>query len=272
MGAETSVNMQEVSSQAEGILREAGKLLLGFYGKTHARHKAFNDLVTEADTALESFILERLEQRFPGWQAISEERTAQGAQTLDEFCWVLDPLDGTINFASHIPLFCISLALLHKGYPVLGWVYAPQHQELFRARLGGGSFLNGKRLQLPVTPPSVIVGADTLLLEWAAQNGEGARLSKMITQFGRIRTFGCQALALCYVAAGRLRASATTGCKLWDDAAGALIIQEAAGRYTNWQGEDIFPLRNGSPILAGGPLQSIAAEPAAWSELVQLLR
>ena len=153
----------------------------------------------------------------------------------------------------------------------MGWVYDALHGEMFAARRGGGSFLNGTRLSLPVLPLSVSMGLDTLFLEWAVRNGEGARLAEMITRFGRIRTFGCQALALSYVAAGRLRASATIGCKLWDDAAGALIVEEAGGRYTDWQGRPVFPLQNGSPVLAGGPLQSVAAEPGTWSEIVKVL-
>jgi len=254
------------------VVTKAGAMLLDFYGRTTSRQKGGpHDLVTEADTALETFILGELERRFPDFQVISEERTARGAESLKDFCWVLDPLDGTVNFAAHVPFFCISLALLHAGSPVLGWVYDPLHRELFHAQRGAGSFLNDKVLRLPPPHAPVIVGIDAVFIEWMAKTNAAARLAGIQARFGRTRTYGCAALSLCYVGAGRLRATLTSGCKIWDDAAGALIVEEAGGSYADWQAQSIFPLRAGSPILAGGPINSIAAERQTLEEICAIL-
>jgi myo-inositol-1(or 4)-monophosphatase len=214
---------RDLATYGTAVVREAGALLLTFHGRTTARVKGHHDLITEADTALESLILGKLRERCPGWQHISEEDTAKGVSTLDEYCWVLDPLDGTVNFATGVPSFCISLALLHRGSPVLGWVMDPLRNELFFAQRGGGSFLNGVRLNIE-SNKSILIGTDSSLIKWCLEKNEGARLTKMMETYGKSRNLGAQALHLCYVAAGRLVAAVTKGCKIWDDAAGALII------------------------------------------------
>ena len=98
-------DLNELAAYGSSVVSEAGKIMLSFYGKTSSRVKGHQDLITEADTALESFILGKLDARCPGWQYISEEDTAKRTTTVQEYCWVLDPLDGTVNFATGVPSF-----------------------------------------------------------------------------------------------------------------------------------------------------------------------
>jgi myo-inositol-1(or 4)-monophosphatase len=253
------------------LIGEAGKLLLSYRGQAAARVKGPFDILTDADLALESLILGRLTEKFPGWQIISEEKTAKGAQTLSEFCWVLDPLDGTVNFALGLPSFGISMALLHHGDPIIGWVADPLHDELFFARRGRGSYLNGRRLSVDVQPPPILVLIDTNILDWAGTLPDASRLTELIRTFGKTRNLGSQALHLCYVAAGRGIAALTMASKIWDDAAGSLIVHESGGMYVSWSGGSVFPLKAGDSALAGGGIRSIATVPNAVEKLSYLL-
>ena len=262
--------MAELLAYGSSVAREAGSIMLGFYGHTTARVKGHQDLITEADLALESFVLGKLKARYPDWQHISEEETAKGAAFIDEFCWVLDPLDGTVNFATEIPCFCVSLALLHRGLPILGWVFDPLRNELFTAQRGQGSFLNGTRMNV-ADRQSLLIGIDSSLVRWGLQTGGAKRFLEIMDQYGKSRNLGSQAIHLCYVAAGRLRAAITRGCRIWDDAAGSLIVTEAGGCYSDWDGEPIFPLMPSRPGLDGSPIQSVAAEPACFEGICKAL-
>jgi myo-inositol-1(or 4)-monophosphatase len=261
--------MTELLAYGSSIVREAGSIMLRFYGHTTAREKGHQDLITEADLALEHFVLGKLKERYPHWQHISEEDTAKGATSIHEFCWVLDPLDGTVNFATQIPFFCISLALLHHGLPILGWVFDPLRNELFTAHRGHGSFLNADRLDVKARE-SLLIGTDSSLFRWMS-TPEGNRFLEIMDQYGKARNLGAQALHLCYVAAGRMRAAITRGCRIWDDAAGSLIITEAGGCYSDWDGEPIFPLKVGHPGLEGSSIQSVAAEPVCFENICNAL-
>jgi len=267
----SDANLDQLAAYGNEVVKEAGRIMLGYFGKTSSKAKGHQDLITEADTALESFILGKLDARCPGWQHISEEDTAKGASSVQEYCWVLDPLDGTVNFATGVPSFCVSLALLKDGAPVLGWVFDPLRSELFSAQLGKGSFLNGARLKIE-SNKSILIGTDSSLIKWGLEEpAGGARFSKIMETYGKSRNLGAQALHLCYVAAGRLRAAITRGCRVWDDAAGALIITEAGGRYGNWKGEEIFPLRPGRPGLDGSHIQSVGATAECFDGICSFL-
>jgi myo-inositol-1(or 4)-monophosphatase len=245
---------------------------------------------------VEALILERLRNRFPEHQVIAEESSGEGTTDIDEFCWAVDPLDGTVNFAMGIPFFAVSLALLYHGHPVVGCVYDPVRRELFRAERGGGSFVNDQRLRirpdapveapaqagsppdisLPGTPPgqagqAAPVGVSSGFLEQQARGGLDFPWLPVFERYGKVRVLGSQALHLCYVAAGRLQAAINWESRLWDDAAGALVVQEAGARYTGFEGEPVFPLEAGSRVLAGEAIHSVAAVEGAHQEIVALL-
>lgn len=262
----------DLSQFAENVMRVAGERLLNYVGRIRSAPKGHFDLVTTADTEVEAFIVAQLRGRFPEDQILAEESPGPGTGAIEEFCWVIDPLDGTVNFAMGIPLFSVSLALLHRGDPILGWVYDPVREELFRAQRGAGSFLNNHRLAVASDNSSPVpLGGSSGFLAWATQAGPASPLLPMMRQFGKLRILGSQALHLCYVAAGRLRAAISWEARLWDDAAGALIAREAGARYTDFWGRDVFPLRASSPALAGEPIHSLAAPSLIHGELLTLL-
>lgn len=257
---------------ATEVIKSAGRRLLNDFGQVSSSPKGEFDLVTETDVAVENFIQTELQHRFPTHQVIAEEGHQAGEVALSEFCWVIDPLDGTVNFALGIPFFSVALALLYQGQPILGWVYDPIRDELFHARQGGGSFVNERRLEVEPKAVNLLpVGGSSGFLGWGLKVDSALILQTLLGRFGKLRILGSQALQLSYVAAGRLRAAISWESRLWDDMAGALIVKEAGASYTNFWGQDIFPLVSNSPLLAGEAIHSVAAIPETHQEILALL-
>jgi myo-inositol-1(or 4)-monophosphatase len=161
---------------------------------------------------------------------------------------------------------------LHQGMPVIGWVNDPVHGERFRALAGRGAILNGAPLG-PTTDQNAVlpVGLSTGFMEWALRTAGADILTEVIRRFGKIRIFGSQALQLCYVAAGRLRLAASVEAKLWDDAAGALIVTESGRTYAGLNGFSPFPLDPGSPLWHGQAIGSMAADLASIAVMREIL-
>lgn len=199
------------------------------------------DIVTAADTEVEALIVRELRQRFPDHHVVGEEGGGQGAAAAGApYHWFVDPIDGTVNFASKLPHFCTSIALATpEREPLLGVVYDPTRDELFTAVRGGGAFLNGRRLAVTGTtelvdavitsgfPYDKHTNPDNNLREW------GAFLVKIRGE----RRLGSAALDLCYVAAGRLDGYWEKDLKPYDAMAGLLLVREAGGRVTDYGGE-----------------------------------
>lgn len=262
--------MDEAAVAAE-LAREAGALLLEESGSVDRRAKGRFDLVTAADTRIEDFLASELERRFPGDRLLAEESSARKPASVDGRCWVIDPLDGTVNFASGVPVFSISLALLADGVPILGVVYDPVHDELFSARRGHGASLNGRPMEPPSGDgPPLSLGGSSGLLAWCVHR-RPAVLGELLERFGKLRILGSQALHLCYVAAGRLAAALSIEARLWDDAAGALMVEEMDFTYSDFDGRKRFPVATGSPWLRGHAGRSLAAPAGLHVRLVALL-
>ncbi len=261
-----------INEFATNTIKAAGQLILDDFGRVAADPKGRFDLVTATDLAVEKFLQQEIQRNFPEHDIIAEESIQAGKISLDTFCWVIDPLDGTVNFALGIPFFSISLALLQSGEPILGWVYDPIRQELFRAAQGKGSFANEQPLTINTDRSLPLpVGGSSDFIDWSVRAGRSALLSDLLGDFGKLRVMGSQALHLCYVAAGRLRAAISWEAKLWDDAAGALIAQEAGASYTDFWGQPVFPVAAGSPLLSGGAIHSVAASPGTHARLLIML-
>ena len=253
------------------LMDEAAGLLTRYLGRSASSSKGPFDLVTEADHAVETMVAERLSRSFPSHEMIGEEsgKTMSGGDS--EYCWVLDPLDGTVNYAAGHPFFASSLALFHRGAPVIGWVYDPIHNERFRAVRGGGATLN----DVPIDPSArrsdvLPIGLSTGFIELALGR-PGGIMAEVVRRFGKIRILGSQALHLCYVAAGRLRLAASVEAKLWDDAAGALIVAESGRRYVGLAGDPVFPIAPDSPLWAGARIGSIAGDDVTVEEFLGIL-
>ena len=168
----------------------------------------------------------------------------------------------------------MSLGLLHRGVPLIGWVRDPVHDERFRAVRGQGATLNDGPLGRPSADHQAVlpVGLSTGFIDWALRTAGAEILSEVIDRFGKIRILGSQALHLCYVAAGRLRLAASVEAKLWDDVAGALIVEESGRSYGSLDGGRVFPLEPDSPLWSGRSIRSVAADDVTIGTLLDILR
>ena len=220
---------------AQQIAREAGALLMSHYGKIGFELKGDFDLVTAADRASESLIVDRLRSHYPTHAILGEEQGAREGRS--EYQWYVDPLDGTTNFAHSYPVFNVSMGLAKGDELIAGVVYDPTRQEMFTAERGSGAYLNNRRIR---------VSKAAVLEEALCATGFPSRKRHlninihfyhqlaMITH--GVRRGGAAAIDLVYVAAGRLDAFWEFSLNPWDVAAGLLIVEEAGGRSTDMKG------------------------------------
>jgi myo-inositol-1(or 4)-monophosphatase len=212
-------------------------------------HKGRIDLVTDADRAAEEAVLRKLRELAPGVAVLAEESGESGA---GELRFIVDPLDGTTNYAHGVPIFCCTVAAEEKGEVVAGATHDPMRAEVFFAARGGGAFVNGRRIEASRT--SELLQA---LLCTGFPYGQGPDLADMLASFGHftalsrgVRRLGSAALDLAYVAAGRLDGFWERGLHAWDVAAGKVLVEEAGGIATRFDGSplDLF----GGEIAASG--------------------
>ena len=251
-------------SEIERLAREAGAILRDGYSKEHqVNYKGVIDLVTEIDHQSEAFLLGELRRQFPDHHLFAEESgIIQGS---DEHVWYIDPLDGTVNYAHHIPIFCVSIAFASGGSLQLGAVYDPMRDEMFSAERGQGATLNGK----PVHVSSVMELQKSLMVTgfpYDAWNTEQDNFDNFV-HFAKltqgVRRLGSAALDLCYVAAGRFDGFWELSLNPWDVAAGGLICIEAGAYVTNVKGQEDFI----SP-----PQSIVASAPGIHQRILQELR
>lgn len=234
--------------------RDAGRLLAERFGRTLViSNKSEIDLVTESDLASERLIIDRIKTYHPRHAILAEESGASTTREQSEWRWIIDPLDGTTNYAHGYPCFCVSIGLAHQGRMELGVVYDPMRDELFTAERGEGASLNGRRIH--VSGVNNLSGA--LLCTGfpydVRERSEFARhFANFIMNAQAVRRDGAAALDLAYVACGRFDGFWEEGLRPWDVAAGSLMIEEAGGRVSNYDGGplDIYT----PPILASNGL------------------
>jgi len=214
-----------------------------FRNGVEIRKKGVIDLVTAADLAAEARFRELVGGRFPSHVVIGEETAFDEAARRAEFQWIIDPVDGTTNFAHGLALFCVSIALVVRGELEVGVIYDPIAEELFTAERGLGARLNGVRLS--VTSAATLV--DALLctgFPYSVREDRGRQVDVFAAFLGEaraVRRLGSAALDLAYVACGRLDGFWEEVLKPWDMAAGALMIREAGGRVTAVDGGPYDP-------------------------------
>jgi len=220
----------------ETIAREAGALLLEkFKQRIGFTYKGDADLVTAADKAAEKLITDRIRQQFPGHDLFGEEGTR--TDTGSDYRWYIDPLDGTTNFAHGFPVFCVSLGLQCKGERIAGVLYDPTRDELFAAEKGSGAFLNGERMHVSKVNNLAECLTGTGFPSHKRHKNPNIYFYHVITlRTHGVRRAGSAALDLANVAAGRLDAFWEFNLNPWDTAAGVVLVQEAGGRVTRFDG------------------------------------
>lgn len=246
--------MSDVLPIAEAIARQAGAVVMeGFGHVRQVQQKGAIDLVTEFDQRSEEVIVPALQKEFPEHAILAEESGLH--QKTSEYQWVVDPIDGTTNFAHGIPLFAISLGLLRGKVPVAGVVYAPVYDEMFCAAVGQGATLNGR----PIHVSSQSRLGDALLATGFAYDvrtnprNNLAQYAQFQFRTQGVRRLGSAALDCVWTAMGRLDGYWEFGIKPWDIAAGGLIVREAGGRTTSTDGDEEF-ISTGTIVVSNGLL------------------
>jgi myo-inositol-1(or 4)-monophosphatase len=200
-----------------------------------------NNLVTEADHASEKAIFEVIKADFPDHFILSEE--AGEIVTESTYKWIVDPIDGTVNFANGIPLCCVSIGLEHEGEMIMGAVYNPFIREFYFAQKGFGASLNDNKIRVSdetsVATSCLVTGFPYTYLD--NKNGPLEVFSRLIRKGVPVRRLGSAAMDLCWVAAGRFDGFYEHKLQAWDSAAGYLIVEEAGGRVSDFTGKKYSP-------------------------------
>jgi myo-inositol-1(or 4)-monophosphatase len=253
--------------------RSAGEILRTMFGKIHIRYKKnLFDLVTEADVAAQKAVEQIIFDYFPQHRFLGEETTSglftDKSETdktgSSQYCWIVDPLDGTTNYVHGLPLFCTSIALCCEDEVLCAVIYNPMMEEFYSAEKGQGTFLNGKPIHVSswekLEESLVSVSFPTMTKE---DDPDLRTFLKAVSVCQAIRRTGSTALNLAFVAAGRLDASWSFQCHPWDMAAGTLLVREAGGIVTQ---------PNGSPITFKDPSPVCAvANKTLHSELMNII-
>lgn len=214
------------------------------------RRKGVGDFVTTVDVRSERRLRRALHAAFPDAGFLGEESAP--ADLGRDWVWVVDPIDGTSNFARGLPHFAVAVALLHRGDPVLGVVHCAPEQALYVAVRGGGVRRNGRPLRIP---PGRLDDGAILGCQWHRGQQDLEFLAALQRRGGRIRTLGSSVTQLVDVAMGRLDANVQQQGRIWDIAAAGLVVEEAGGRFTDWSGRRVFPFADlaveHTPTVAG---------------------
>lgn len=221
----------DAATRAGAVLQEYARK--GF----RIEHKNIVNLVTDADHAAEQCIVDLIKTSFPDHRILAEERGA-GAETTSPYHWVIDPLDGTTNFAHGFPAYCVSIGVEYEGHGILGVVFDPTRQELFIAEAGNGAFLNDTKIRVSTTQ---VLDQALLVTGFAydireTPNNNLDHFARFALRAQGLRRTGTAALDLCYVAAGRFDGFWELKLNPWDMAAGAVILREAGGTVTDFSG------------------------------------
>lgn len=239
------LDLQSAMSTAKLAASRAGEILLSMRGSATVHTKSGKDLVTDADFAAQIAICECLGKAYPDHGFLGEEGAVGilesqkiGLQN-SAYCWVVDPLDGTTNYAHGFPQYAVSIALTYERQPVLGVIYDPEANEIFSAVKGHGALLNDRSIrtsaQSELSQSLVAAGLSPNLKEGSI---EIRNVNRMLLATQGLRRLGSAALNLCYVACGRLDGYWGGTLKLWDIAAGVLLVREAQGVVTDTKGDD----------------------------------
>lgn len=240
------MNIEKLTNSVCEVARRAGQYIANErmrFAEERVERKHAHDYVSYVDKGSERMIVEALRELLPGAGFVTEEGSA--AYHDEQYCWVVDPLDGTTNFIHSFPPYCVSIALCKGREILIGVVYEVTSGECFSAWKGGGAWCDGR--QLRVSTHSIVDALLCLQLPYDSEAYKPVAKHLLDTFYGRaasVRMMGSAAMALCYVAAGRLDGYVEKYIGRWDYMAGALIVQEAGGRVTDYDGRADFTQGN----------------------------
>jgi myo-inositol-1(or 4)-monophosphatase len=252
-----------VLADLERMARQAGSILSeGYEQDIQDDYKGEIDLVTEFDFRSEQYILAEIAQNFPGHSVLAEESGKIDGSSQD--LWIVDPLDGTVNYAHGVPIYSVAIAYAHNGQLTLGAVYDPSRDEMFLAEKGRGAWLNGRPLKVKqvadLSQALLVTGFPYDVRTTVNNNLEN--YAKFALNSQGVRRLGSAALDLCYVGAGRFDGYWELALKAWDLAAGALVALEAGARVTDVYGQTNF---------LQPPLSVVAANPVLHAKILEQL-
>ena len=251
MNAKSDIKSLDLHKELEQILKGAGEILRSYWGKQLEHQQKRDGFLTEADLKSEAYLIEKLTALVPA--DIWAEESGQSGSNNNGYRWVIDPLDGTTNFAYGIPYFCISVALTEDDRPVHAAIYNPLQNDFFYARRGAGAWCNSKKISVS-SPDSLSQAVVGLGFSYARDERSSLLLpaQKIVTTVQAVRNLGAIALDLAQAAAGRLDGVFFSHLFWWDVAAGMLLIEEAGGKIADFQGNAITPAYQN--CVAGGEL------------------
>ncbi len=268
-----TLEQRDLSSMLETAVvaaRLAGQRAMEEINYTKATVKNSRELVTQADTHCQKIIMDRIKENYPDHGFIAEEgeankifkRTPRGDQRL---WWIIDPIDGTNNFAHNLLLFTVSVAVMHEGEPIVGVIFEPATESMFAAVKDGEAQLNSRKITASENTLDEFssVGLDSHyedgVPDWTCE----------IMRRTRFRNLGTTALQMAYVAKGSLVGTIAHTPKLWDIAAGTVIAESAGAKVTDWQGRKIFPVDLDS--YEGNAFLTIAANQKVHSQIIEMI-
>lgn len=240
-------------------VRAAGSMACEMFGRTTMTRKADSSPVTDADHAVQAALLDAIAREYPDDAVIAEETLAEpgrhAAVDRADRCWIVDPIDGTRNYARCYPSFTVSVALMEQGRPMVGLVYDPMRDHMYSASAGGGAWFQDKRVHVA----NESLCRHTLIGMPSSRRGALAGVVHEWIDQMIMRNAGTTALHLAFLASGAMDAVYCDECKLWDVAAGMLLATEAGAKIISLTGEELFPVDLASytsqqmPFLAAGP-------------------
>lgn len=232
--------------------------------KLTVERKSHNDFVSEVDRAAEQTIIDTIRESYPQHSILAEESGASVTSAESEYQWIIDPLDGTTNFLHGFPQYCVSIALSVKGVVSHGAIFDPTRNDLFTATRGAGAFLNERRIRVSKTRDmkDSLIGTGFPFREFANFDKYIAMFKEVGTKSAGIRRPGSAALDLAYVACGRYDGFWEMGLHPWDMAAGGLMILEAGGLITDFNGDGDF--------MSAGNV--VTATPKVFPQLLQIIK
>ena len=232
-------DLQKLQTFTLLLAEEAGQILRQFWGNINAvsQKEGAGNLVTEADQACESRLISLISEHYPQHAILAEESGNHSAKN-SEFLWVIDPLDGTTNYAHQYPMVAVSIALIYKKNPVIGLVHNPILEELFWAVKGEGAFLNSSKMHVSLTETlqKSLLASGFAYDRCETTDNNYREFCHLTSLTQGVRRGGSAALDLAYVAAGRFDGYWERGIKPWDIAAGILLVEEAGGEVSAYDG------------------------------------